>query len=197
MACLSHFRAHLRCWLDFVQNDRNTPAIKRRIEVAHTNHEYATNHMSHANSLVPKQQEYLRIRACCLRQQLLHYPLQWYATLAIRLRGMHRLIQVIVVSLRILYRYYVSRRRTKILRMCTPTKTCISLRIFTVWSESSFFVQRIFASLIIKNATSEDADQAAQMRKLIWIFAGRTCPKVHFLTLWHVCQYEVLFFFYL
>ena len=40
-----------------------------------------------------------------------------------------------------------------------------------------------FASLTIQNALSEDSDQTARMRSLIWIFAGRPCPKVRFLTL--------------
>ena len=64
-----------------------------------------------------------------------------------------------------------------------PTKTQISLRIRTVWSESSLSVWRNFAYLAIQNAPSEDSDQTARMRRLIWIFAWRTCPKVHFLTL--------------
>ena len=41
---------------------------------------------------------------------------------------------------------------------------------------------RNFASLAIQNAPSEDSDQTARMCRLIWIFAGRTCPKVRFLT---------------
>ena len=32
------------------------------------------------------------------------------------------------------------------------------------------------------NAPSEDSDQTARMRRLIWIFAGRTCSKGRFLT---------------
>ena len=39
------------------------------------------------------------------------------------------------------------------------------------------------AFLAILNAPSEETDQAARMRRLIWIFAGRLCPKVRFLTL--------------
>ena len=62
------------------------------------------------------------------------------------------------------------------------TKTQISLRISVVWSESSPSTWRNFASLAIQNAPSEDSDQTARMRSLIWIFAGRTSPKVRFLT---------------
>ena len=64
-----------------------------------------------------------------------------------------------------------------------PTKIQISLRMRAVWSESSLSAWRYFASLAIQKAPSEDSDQTAQMRSLIWNFAGRTCPKVCFLTL--------------
>ena len=63
-----------------------------------------------------------------------------------------------------------------------PTTTQISLRIHAVWLESSLSARRNFASLAIRNAPSEDSDQTARMRRLIWIFAGRTHPKVRFLT---------------
>ena len=59
-------------------------------------------------------------------------------------------------------------------------KTPICLRIHAIWSCSLLFGWRNFASLAIYNAPSEDY-QTARMRKLIWIFAVRTCPKVLFL----------------
>ena len=68
-----------------------------------------------------------------------------------------------------------------------PTKTQISLRIRTVWSEPSLSAWRNFASLAIQNAASEDSDQTARKRRLIWNFAGRPCPKVGFLTLGLAC----------
>ena len=68
-----------------------------------------------------------------------------------------------------------------------PTKTQISLRIRAVWSQSTLLAWRNFASLAIQNALSEDSDQTARMRRLIWIFAGHTCPKVRFLTLRLIC----------
>ena len=37
------------------------------------------------------------------------------------------------------------------------------------------------ASLAIQNAPSEDSDQTGRMRRLIWIFIWRICPKVGFL----------------
>ena len=74
------------------------------------------------------------------------------------------------------------------------TKTQISLRIRTVWSDSSLSTWRNFASLAIQTAPSEDSDQSAHSRRLIriftgrilnlvWIFTGRICPKILFLTL--------------
>ena len=60
------------------------------------------------------------------------------------------------------------------------TKTQISLRIRAVWSESSLSAWSNFASLAIQNAPSEDSDQTAQMRSLIWIFAGRICREILF-----------------
>ena len=64
-----------------------------------------------------------------------------------------------------------------------PTKSHIILCICAAWSETSLSAWRHFASLAIQNAHSEDSDQTAQMRRLIWIFAGRTCPEIRFLTL--------------
>ena len=67
--------------------------------------------------------------------------------------------------------------------MCAQRRfesTCTS----TVWSV--FILRGNFASLAIQKSLSEASDQstwAARMRRLIWIYAGRTWPKVHFLTL--------------
>ena len=68
-------------------------------------------------------------------------------------------------------------------RHVRPTNTQISLRIRAVWSESSWSAWRNVTALSIQNAPSGDSDQTARRRRLIWIFAGRTCPKVRFLTL--------------
>ena len=38
--------------------------------------------------------------------------------------------------------------------------------------------------MAIQNAPREDPDQTAGMRRLIWIFAGRTCPKVRVFWQW-------------
>ena len=49
----------------------------------------------------------------------------------------------------------------------------------------SVFVVRMkkLSSFAFQNAHSEDSDQTARMRRLMWIFSGRTCPKLRFLTL--------------
>ena len=62
------------------------------------------------------------------------------------------------------------------------SKPQISLRIGTFWLESSLSAWIHFASLAIQNAHSEDSDQTARMRSLIWTFAERSDPKVLFVT---------------
>ena len=69
-------------------------------------------------------------------------------------------------------------------RKCTfwhvlPTKIQISLCIPTVWSASSLSAWRNFASLAIQNVLSEDSDQTVWVHRLIWIFTGSTCLKLH------------------
>ena len=63
-------------------------------------------------------------------------------------------------------------------RYVRTAKTQIRLHTRAVWSKSSFSSWRNFASLAI-----QDSDQTAGMRRLIWIFAWRTCQNVRFLTL--------------
>ena len=46
-----------------------------------------------------------------------------------------------------------------------------------------------FAKLAIQNAPRGDSDQTTQMSRLIWIFPGRTCPKICFRTLWLITYY--------
>ena len=78
-----------------------------------------------------------------------------------------------------------------------PTKTQIRLRISAVWSESTLTAWRNFASLARQNAPIEDSDQTARMRRLIWIFAWRTCPNVGFMRLidlWERRQLQVHIF---
>ena len=70
------------------------------------------------------------------------------------------------------------------------TKTQISLRIRAGWSESSCPHEKNFSSLALQLWHSEDSDQTARMRRLIWIFAGRTCSKLRFQTLRLVCVLE-------
>ena len=60
-----------------------------------------------------------------------------------------------------------------------------AVHIYAACSESSLPAWGNFASLTIQNALSEDSDQTVQLHRLIRIFAGRTCPKIRFLTLRH------------
>ena len=73
--------------------------------------------------------------------------------------------------------------RKRTFRHVRQMKTQISLRISAVWSGcllSAWSNLTPFCIQKAKNASSEDSDQTARMRSLIWIFAGRTCPQVHF-----------------
>ena len=51
-----------------------------------------------------------------------------------------------------------------------PAKTQIS----PIWSESSLCAQRVAKDPSFLHADSEDSDQTWRMRRLIWVFAGRT-----------------------
>ena len=63
-----------------------------------------------------------------------------------------------------------------------PAKTQISLGIRPVWSESSLCAQRVPKDPKFLHADSEDSDQTGRMPRLIWVFAGRTCHFVGFVT---------------
>ena len=51
-------------------------------------------------------------------------------------------------------------------------------------SESSLGTFWIAKDAKFLHADNEDSDQTAWMRRLIWVFVGRTCQQVRFLTLW-------------
>ena len=63
-----------------------------------------------------------------------------------------------------------------------PAKTQISLGIRPVWSESSLCAQWVAKDPSFLHADSEDSDQTGRMPRLIWVFAGRTCHFVGFVT---------------
>ena len=73
-----------------------------------------------------------------------------------------------------------------------PAKTRISLGFCPIWSESSLCTWRKLGSLATHwahslsflQADSEDSDQTGRMPRLIWVFAGRTCHFVGFVTMW-------------
>ena len=86
---------------------------------------------------------------------------------------------------------------------CDPANTQISLGIPPVWSESSLCAQCVAKDPSFPHADSEDADQTGRMPGLIWIFTGRMCHFVGFVTrqlnfmmsqylvwvfLWHIWQ---------
>ena len=63
-----------------------------------------------------------------------------------------------------------------------PAKTQISLGIRPVWSESSLCAQWVAKGPSFLHADSEDSYQIGWMPRLIWVFAGRTCHFVGFVT---------------
>ena len=65
-----------------------------------------------------------------------------------------------------------------------PAKTQISLGIRPVWPASSLSAWRKLGFLATHWAQSEDSDQTGRMPRLIWVFAGRTCHFVGFVTRW-------------
>ena len=70
---------------------------------------------------------------------------------------------------------------------CVPKNTCIDLLIRAVRSEYSLTALWIAKDPRFLQADSEDSDQTAHSRRLIWVFAGRTCQNEKFLTLQHIC----------
>ena len=67
-----------------------------------------------------------------------------------------------------------------------PAQIQIRLRIRAVWSEPSLGAFGIAKDERFRHADNEDSDQTARMRRLIWVFDGRTCQKVRRLTLRHI-----------
>ena len=55
-----------------------------------------------------------------------------------------------------------------------PAKTQISLGIRPVWSEPSLCAQSVTKDPSFLHTDSEDSDQTGRMRRVIWVFAGRT-----------------------
>ena len=60
-----------------------------------------------------------------------------------------------------------------------------------VWSESSLGAFRIAKDVKFLHADNDGSDQTARMRRVIWVFTGRTCQKVSFLTLLHNCSSSI------
>ena len=63
-----------------------------------------------------------------------------------------------------------------------PAKTQISLGMCPVWSEPSLCAQLIAKDPSFLHADGEDSDQTRRMPRLIWVFAGRTCHFIGFVT---------------
>ena len=72
-----------------------------------------------------------------------------------------------------------------------PVKTQISLRIHTVWPDSSLSAWRTVGSLSTHRVHSEYSDQSGWMPRLIWVYAGRTCHIVGFVVLRLIYLYSI------
>ena len=66
--------------------------------------------------------------------------------------------------------------------LCAQRRLQFSLGIRPVWSESSLCPQWVAKGPSFLHADSEDSDQTGRMPRLIWVFAGRTCHFVSFVT---------------
>ena len=79
-------------------------------------------------------------------------------------------------------KWHVCRAKTQISRgihvVCRP-----------VWSESLLCAQWVAKETSFLQADSEDSDQTGWMPRLIWVFAGRTCHFVGFVTRRLKCHY--------
>ena len=64
---------------------------------------------------------------------------------------------------------------------CAPKRRLKSVCASAQCNQSLRWSNKETASLAIQNAPSKESDQIVRTCRLIWIFAGRTCPKVHFL----------------
>ena len=65
-----------------------------------------------------------------------------------------------------------------------PAKIQISLCIRTVWLESHVGIFWITKDAMFLQADNENSDETSWVRRIIWVCVGRTCQKVHFLTMW-------------
>ena len=59
----------------------------------------------------------------------------------------------------------------------------MKIRIRANGSEPSWGAVRIAKDANVLHTNNKDFNQAARMRRLIWLFVGRTCQKVRFLSL--------------
>ena len=75
------------------------------------------------------------------------------------------------------------KNRNRNLRHVHPVMVQISLHIWAVWSESSLGAFWIAHDVKFPHVDNKDSDQTAWLGRLIWVFIGRTCQKVHFLKL--------------
>ena len=80
--------------------------------------------------------------------------------------------------------FYISRSvRKRTFGYVRPAKNQSSLRVRSVWSESSLGGFRMAKDADFFFYVDSETDHIARMGRLIWVFHGRSFPKVRFLTL--------------
>ena len=77
--------------------------------------------------------------------------------------------------------YEPPRDKTNILT-CAPSEDSDQPGFRPVWSESSLCAQWVAKDPSFLHADSEDSDKTGRMPRLIWVFVGRTCYFVGFVT---------------
>ena len=71
-------------------------------------------------------------------------------------------------------------------RHMRPVKIQISLRIRAGWSESSLGAFWKAKDTKFLRANDEESDETVRVRRLIWVFVGRTYQEVRLLTNWSI-----------
>ena len=80
-------------------------------------------------------------------------------------------------------------KHSKQLRCLNTSEKCSN----SIWSEASMSAFSIANNAKFLHADNENCDQTAPMRRLIWVFVGRTCQKIHFLSLRFILCYCVCY----
>ena len=85
---------------------------------------------------------------------------------------------------------YESTHEKPTIRPVWPATTLISLYIHQLWQGFAFIPLWIAWKLYKAHVISEDSDQTARMRRVIWVYADRTSLIVGFVVPCPICVYQ-------